>query len=203
MIAHLEVCGLFCIVAYYCAMLYLVAALAPHVPPSLLLLLMPPCRRMLMHACMHGHVQPQGRAERRCSRNHTLHPHTLFTQAEAAYCKAALADTEELQGRLYKEMRGRIQEADQSAPLRQGWLRGGGMHGNPERAWNALAAPAAGSGCVRALSTAPTLSALYRPVLAAGSSSTSITPAPWRASSMRCTAGGRCLRARRSPARRM
>lgn len=39
-------------------------------------------------------------------------------QAEAAYCKAVLADTEELQEGLYREMRGRIQEADQSAPLR-------------------------------------------------------------------------------------
>ena len=29
--------------------------------------------------------------------------------AETAYCKAALADTDELQDQLYKEMRGRIQ----------------------------------------------------------------------------------------------
>jgi hypothetical protein len=45
--------------------------------------------------------------------------HRPYRQAEAAYCRAALADTEELQERLYREMRGRIQEADQSAPLRQ------------------------------------------------------------------------------------
>ncbi|KAL4433270.1 hypothetical protein ABPG77_003318 [Micractinium sp. CCAP 211/92] len=39
-------------------------------------------------------------------------------EAEAAYTKAVLADTEELQEQLYREMRGRIQEADQSAPVR-------------------------------------------------------------------------------------
>ncbi|KAI3426332.1 hypothetical protein D9Q98_008705 [Chlorella vulgaris] len=39
-------------------------------------------------------------------------------EAEAAYAKAVLADTEGLQEQLYREMRGRIQEADQSAPLR-------------------------------------------------------------------------------------
>ncbi|PRW44843.1 prolyl endopeptidase-like isoform A [Chlorella sorokiniana] len=39
-------------------------------------------------------------------------------KAEAAYTKAVLADTEQLQDQLYKEMRGRIQEADQSAPIR-------------------------------------------------------------------------------------
>ncbi|PSC70317.1 Protease 2 [Micractinium conductrix] len=41
-------------------------------------------------------------------------------KAEAAYTKAVLADTEGLQETLYKEMRGRIQEADQSAPVRFG-----------------------------------------------------------------------------------
>lgn len=44
-------------------------------------------------------------------------PHDAL-QAEAAYTKAVLADTEELQEQLYKEMRGRIQESDQSAPVR-------------------------------------------------------------------------------------
>lgn len=39
-------------------------------------------------------------------------------QAEAAYAKQVLADTEELQEDLYKELRGRIQEADQTVPLR-------------------------------------------------------------------------------------
>ncbi|GAB4817223.1 hypothetical protein N2152v2_004269 [Parachlorella kessleri] len=39
-------------------------------------------------------------------------------KAEAAYTKAVLADTEALQEVLYQEMRGRIQEADQSAPIR-------------------------------------------------------------------------------------
>lgn len=45
--------------------------------------------------------------------------HTCALQAEAAYTKAVLADTEELQEQLYREMRGRIQEADQSAPVRR------------------------------------------------------------------------------------
>ena len=48
--------------------------------------------------------------------------------AENAYTKAVMADTEALQGDLYLEMRGRIQEADQSVPER--WVgqegRGGG-----------------------------------------------------------------------------
>jgi oligopeptidase B len=39
-------------------------------------------------------------------------------EAENAYTRAALADTEALQAALYLEMRGRIQEADRSAPLR-------------------------------------------------------------------------------------
>lgn len=39
-------------------------------------------------------------------------------KAEGEYCKAVLADTEEHQKMLYEEMRGRIQEADQSAPIR-------------------------------------------------------------------------------------
>ena len=39
-------------------------------------------------------------------------------QAETAYAKTVLADTAELQEALYREMRGRIQEADQSAPIR-------------------------------------------------------------------------------------
>ena len=41
-------------------------------------------------------------------------------QAEKEYCRQVLADTEALQGALYAELRGRIQEADQSAPLRRG-----------------------------------------------------------------------------------
>jgi oligopeptidase B len=40
-------------------------------------------------------------------------------QNENAYTMAALADTEELQETLYLEMRARIQEADQSVPVRQ------------------------------------------------------------------------------------
>jgi oligopeptidase B len=40
-------------------------------------------------------------------------------QAETEYCKRVLADTEALQEALYRELRGRIQEADQSAPLRR------------------------------------------------------------------------------------
>lgn len=40
-----------------------------------------------------------------------------YLKAENEYTKSVLADTEELQKRLYKEIRGRIQEADVSAPL--------------------------------------------------------------------------------------
>lgn len=40
--------------------------------------------------------------------------------AENAYAKAVLADTEAVQDRLYHEMRGRIQEADESVPVRDG-----------------------------------------------------------------------------------
>jgi len=45
-------------------------------------------------------------------------------QAEAAYAKQALADTDKLQEDLYKELRGRIQEADRTVPLRYAiaWL---------------------------------------------------------------------------------
>lgn len=42
-------------------------------------------------------------------------------QAETAYTRACLADTEELQKKLYAEMRGAIQEADQTAPVRCEW----------------------------------------------------------------------------------
>jgi len=40
--------------------------------------------------------------------------------AENAYTRAVLGDTESLQESLFKEMRGRIQEADQSVPVRHG-----------------------------------------------------------------------------------
>lgn len=40
-----------------------------------------------------------------------------YIKAENAYCKEVLADTEGLQKTLYKEMRGRIQEADTSCPV--------------------------------------------------------------------------------------
>jgi protease II len=39
-------------------------------------------------------------------------------QAETDYCHNVLENTEHLQEELYREMRGRIQEADQSAPVR-------------------------------------------------------------------------------------
>lgn len=40
-----------------------------------------------------------------------------YLKAENAYCAEVLADTQGLQKDLYKEMRGRIQEADTSAPV--------------------------------------------------------------------------------------
>ena len=53
-------------------------------------------------------------------------------KAEAAYTKAVLADTEALQDELYREMRGRIQEADQGTPIRRGGAqqRGRGAAGD-------------------------------------------------------------------------
>lgn len=39
-------------------------------------------------------------------------------QAEANYTTAAMADTEALQRELFAELKGRIQEADQTAPVR-------------------------------------------------------------------------------------
>ena len=42
----------------------------------------------------------------------------MALQAETAYTKSVLRDTEDLQEQLYKEMRGRIQEADQGVPQR-------------------------------------------------------------------------------------
>lgn len=41
-----------------------------------------------------------------------------YLDSENAYMRAVLGDTEALQADLYREMRGRIQEADQSAPVR-------------------------------------------------------------------------------------
>lgn len=46
-------------------------------------------------------------------------------QAETDYCYHVLEDTEQLQEQLYREMRGRIQEADQSAPVRSAEPCGG------------------------------------------------------------------------------
>lgn len=43
-----------------------------------------------------------------------------YLNAENDYTAAVMADTEGLQEELYKEMRGRIQEADQSVPTRCG-----------------------------------------------------------------------------------
>ena len=42
----------------------------------------------------------------------------MGAQAETDHCRRVLADTEALQEALYAELRGRIQEADQGAPLR-------------------------------------------------------------------------------------
>ncbi len=44
-----------------------------------------------------------------------------YLEAENQHTRAVLADTEALQDQLYHEMRGRIQEADQSTPTRQTW----------------------------------------------------------------------------------
>ena len=44
---------------------------------------------------------------------------SCVVQAETDFCYNVLENTEQLQEQLYREMRGRIQEADQSAPIRQ------------------------------------------------------------------------------------
>ncbi|MEL6640991.1 MAG: S9 family peptidase, partial [Pseudomonadota bacterium] len=43
-----------------------------------------------------------------------------YLKAENAYCAAAMADTEDLQATLVREMRGRIQEDDQTVPMAHG-----------------------------------------------------------------------------------
>lgn len=43
-----------------------------------------------------------------------------YLRKENEYTKAVMSDTEEVQGKLYKELRGRIQEADVSAATRSG-----------------------------------------------------------------------------------
>ena len=49
------------------------------------------------------------------------HPETIpYLEAENAYCEASLADTTDLRKVLYEEMLGRIQEDDQSAPVKIG-----------------------------------------------------------------------------------
>src|SRR5262249_8802727 len=45
---------------------------------------------------------------------------TKYLQAENAYTAAAMRPTEELQGRLYTEMLGRIKETDLTVPVREG-----------------------------------------------------------------------------------
>lgn len=42
----------------------------------------------------------------------------MCLQAETHYCNCVLDNTKDLQEQLYKEMRGRIQEADETAPVR-------------------------------------------------------------------------------------
>lgn len=67
-----------------------------------------------MHAAHHEELYScQGIAMPR----HILVP-VYNLQAETDYCYNVLEDTEQLQEQLYREMRGRIQEADQSAPVR-------------------------------------------------------------------------------------
>ena len=53
-------------------------------------------------------------------------------RAENAFTQAIMADTQPLQEELYKEMRGRIQEADQSVPVRCVW-EGVGVRGGEGR----------------------------------------------------------------------
>ena len=43
-----------------------------------------------------------------------------YLAAENEYCSTVLGDTEKLQGELFGEMKGRIQQADSSIPIRHG-----------------------------------------------------------------------------------
>jgi oligopeptidase B len=50
----------------------------------------------------------------------TLRQVLSHIKAENEYTQAVMADSKDLQDALYKEMRGRIKEEDQSVPLRKG-----------------------------------------------------------------------------------
>lgn len=91
---------------------------SPRAEGTRLELLQPPLAERRRHELEeHGDVRVDEfywlRDDERESRDVIAH-----LEAENAYTKAVLADTEALQEALYKEMRGRIQEADRSAPQR-------------------------------------------------------------------------------------
>ena len=72
----------------------------------------------------HIHLGAPCWLEALCTLIHRADQQWNMLQAEAAYAKQVLADTDKLQEDLYKELRGRIQEADQTVPLRYAaaWL---------------------------------------------------------------------------------
>ena len=53
-----------------------------------------------------------------CAVNEMNSGRTQTLQAERAFTDVALADTAELQDVLFKELRGRIKEADETVPIR-------------------------------------------------------------------------------------
>lgn len=62
---------------------------------------------------------PEASSYYRANSDLTYQSHTVkCTQEETDYCHNVLENTEQLQEQLYREMRGRIQEADESAPVR-------------------------------------------------------------------------------------
>ena len=66
------------------------------------------------HAC--GTASEDSCQASKCSETSDI---SCDVQGETNFCYNVLENTEQLQEQLYREMRGRIQEADQSAPIRQ------------------------------------------------------------------------------------
>jgi len=114
--------------------------MAPHAPPALP---PPPCAEKRPHSItLHGETRQDPYAWLRDDHWQEVMraPQTLspdiraYLEAENAYCKAAMAPTQELQETLYTEMKGRIREDDSTVPAADGPFdyfmkyRTGGQH---------------------------------------------------------------------------
>ena len=75
-------------------------------------------------ACLFGHICADLAPARQILLIFGLPDIDVLVQEETSYATAVLADTEGLQDKLYKELRGRIQEEDQTAAQRdKGYFR--------------------------------------------------------------------------------